>query len=159
MPTLPAIQASTSGRRFECAMPVLVNALPSSREMHVRLDWIGALIDRESDGEELILVPQADVLFDEMSRSFASGAWLSAIVFAQAMLDVELNQGNIDGLMQNLVRFGPDYVWLRNRRNHLLHADTPSPAVTVSDLKQDAGRLEQEARRAIALAVKAVSAR
>ena len=50
-------------------MPVLVNALPSSREMHVRLDWIGALIDRESDGEELILVPQAEVLFDEVSRS------------------------------------------------------------------------------------------
>ena len=66
------------------------------------------------------------------------------------MLDVELHQGNINGLMQNLVRFGPDYMWLRNRRNHLLHVDNPGPAVTVSDLKQDAGRLEHEARRAIA---------
>ena len=127
--------------------------------MQSRLDWIGALIDRESDGEGLILLPQAEALFDEMSRSFAAGAWLSAIVFAQATLDVELHKGDIDGLLQNLVRFGPDYVWLRNRRNHLLHADDPSPVVTVSDLKQDGGRLEKEARRAIALTVKAVSAR
>lgn len=140
-------------------MPAFGNALPSSSEMQRRLDWIRSLIDRESHGEGLSLSPQAEALFDEMSRCFAAGAWLAALVFAQAALDAELNQGDIDGLIQNEARFGPDYVWLRNRRNLLLHADDPRPAVTVSDLEQDGRRLEQEARRAIGLMVKAVLAR
>ena len=101
-------------------------ALSSSHEMHRRLDWIGELVDRESDGEGLDLSPQAAALFDEMSRCFAAG---------------------------------PDYLWLRNRRNHLLHADDPRPAVTSADLVQEGQRLEQEARRAIGLMVKAVTSR
>lgn len=132
---------------------------PSSIEMHRRLDWIRGLIDRESDGDGLDLSPQAAALFDELSRCFAAGAWLAALVFAQAALDAELHQGDIDGLVQNDARFGLDYLWLRNRRNHLLHADDPQPAVTCADLEQDAQRLEQEARRAIALMVKAATAR
>lgn len=154
-----AIPASISGRRSEIAMPAIGNALPSSSDMHRRLDWIRSLIDRESDGDGLDLSPQAEALFDEMSRCFAAGAWLAALVFAQAALDAELNQGDVDGLMQNEARFGPDYVWLRNRRNHLLHADTPLPAVTIADLEKDGRRLEQEARRAVGLMVKAIVAR
>lgn len=132
---------------------------PSAIEMLRRRDWIGALIDRESDGDGLDLSPQAAALFDELSHCYSAGAWLAALVFAQATLDAELYQGDIDGLTQNEARFGPDYLWLRNRRNHLLHADDPRPAVTLADLEQDAVRLEQEARRAITLLIKAVTAR
>ena len=134
-------------------------ALSFSHEMHRRLDWIGELVDRESDGEGLDLSPQAEALFDELSRCFAAGAWLASLVLAQAALDAELHQGAIDGLTQNEARFGPDYLWLRNRRNHLLHADDPRPAVTSADLVQEGQRLEQEARRAIGLMVKAVTSR
>mgnify|MGYP003111466190 FL=1 len=140
-------------------MQTFGQALPSSSDMHQRLDWIRALVDRESDGEGLDLSPQAEALFDEMSRCFAAGAWLAVLVLAQAALDAELHQGNIDGLVQNEARFGPDYLWLRNRRNHLLHADDPRPAVTMADLQQDGRLLEEEARRAIRLMVKAVLAR
>lgn len=151
--------AFSSGRRSEAVMQAAGRALSSSNEMHRRLDWIGGLIDRESDGEGLDLSPQAAALFDEMSRCFAAGAWLAALVLAQAALDAELHQGTLDGLIQNEARFGPDYLWLRNRRNHLLHADDPRPAVTSADLAQDDRRLEQEARRAIGLMVKAVTSR
>ena len=140
-------------------MQVIGRALSSSAEMHRRLDWIGEVIDQESDGEGLDLSPQAAALFDELSRCFAAGAWLASLVLAQSALDAELHQGTIDGLVQNEVRFGPDYLWLRNRRNHLLHADDPRPAVTSLDLVQDDRLLEQEARRAIGLMIKAVTAR
>lgn len=140
-------------------MQTFGHALPSTNEMHRRLDWLSGLIDRESDGEGLDLSPQAAALFDELSRCFAAGAWLASLVLAQTALDAELHQGNIEGLGQNEVRFGPDYLWLRNRRNHLLHADDPRPAITLADLEQDGRRLEQEARRAIGLLVKAVTAR
>lgn len=159
MPIRPAIPASISGRLSETKMQTFGQALPSSSEMLRRLDWIRALIDRQSDGEGLDLSPQAEALFDEMSRCFAAGAWLAALVLAQAALDAELYQGDVDGLVQNEARFGADYLWLRNRRNHLLHADDPRPAVTVADLQQDGRLLEQEARRAIGLMVKAVTAR
>lgn len=140
-------------------MQAFGQAFSSSSDMRLRLDWIRGLIDRESDGEGLNLSPQAEALFDEMSRCFAAGAWLAALLLAQATLDAELHQGDIDGMVQNEARFGPDYVWLRNRRNHLLHADDPRPAVTMADLQQDGRLLEEEARRAIGLMVKAVSAR
>ncbi|MEP6147914.1 MAG: hypothetical protein ABJ201_10900, partial [Nisaea sp.] len=132
---------------------------PSSGDMHQRLDWILGLVDRESDGQGLDLSPQAEALFDEMSRCYAAGAWLAVVVLAQAALDAELHQGEVDGLVQNEARFGSDYLWLRNRRNHLLHADDPRPAVTVADLRQDGRLLEEEARRAIKLMVKVVTAR
>lgn len=159
MPTRLAIPASISGRHSEIEMQAFGQALPSSSEMLRRVDWIRGLIDRQSDGEGLDLSPQAEALFDEMSRCFAAGAWLAALVLAQAALDAELYQGDVAGLVQNEARFGADYLWLRNRRNHLLHADDPRPAVTMADLQQDDRRLEQEARRAIGLMVKAVSAR
>jgi len=159
MPTRPAIPASISGQLSEIKMQTFGQALPSSSEMLRRLDWIRGLIDRQSDGGGLDLSPQAEALFDEMSRCFAAGAWLAALVFAQAALDAELYQGDVDGLVQNEARFGADYLWLRNRRNHLLHADDPRPAVTMADLEQDGRLLEQDARRAIGLMVKAVTAR
>lgn len=132
-------------------------ALPSQAEMRQRLGWIDRLVDKASDGEGLTLSPQAAALFDEMRQSFASGCWIAALVLAQASLDAELQQGEIDGLVQNEIRFGPDYVWLRNRRNHLLHADDAQPSVTMVDLERDAVVLEADARRSIGLVVKAVA--
>lgn len=133
-----------------------LRALPSQADMRQRLGWIDRLVDRASDGEGLALTPQAAALFDEVRLSFAAGGWLAALVLVQAALDAELQQGGIDGLVQNEIRFGHDFVWLRNRRNHLLHADDPMPAVTPGDLERNAAALEQDARRAVELFVKAV---
>ncbi|UUX50917.1 hypothetical protein NUH88_04315 [Nisaea acidiphila] len=132
-------------------------ALPSQAEMRQRLGWIDRLVDQVSDGEGVTLSPQAAALFDEMRHCFAAGCWLAALVLAQAALDAELQQGEIDGLAQNEIRFGADYVWLRNRRNHLLHVDDPMPAVTLEDLERNTATLEQDARRAFELFLKAVT--
>lgn len=128
-------------------------ASASQSEMRQRLAWMDRLIDRESDGEGLDLAPQAAALFDEMRLCFASGAWVAVLVLAQAALDAELQQDGLDGLVQNQIRFGPDYVWLRNRRNHLLHADDPRPAITLEDFAPGNPTLEREARRAVELVV------
>lgn len=134
-----------------------VRAIASYADMHQRLTWFDRLVDRESDGEGLDLAPQAAALFDEMRLCFASGAWLAALVLAQAALDAELQQEGPDGLVLNEIRFGPDYVWLRNRRNHLLHADDPRPAVTLADFRPGDSKLERDARRAVQLVVKGLA--
>lgn len=126
-------------------------------EMRERAAWIDRLVEKASDGAGISLSPQAAALFDEMRRCYAAGAWLAALILAQSALDAELHQGEIDGLTQNDVRFGADYLWLRNRRNHLLHADDPRPAVTMTDIERDSPRLQREARRAVELVVAALT--
>lgn len=125
--------------------------------MRQRLAWIDRLVDQRSDGQGLNLSPQAAALFDEMRHCFASGTWLAALILAQAALDAELEQGDIDGLTQNEIRFGHDYVWMRNRRNDVLHADDPRPAVTLADLDGEAARLKRDAQRAVELLVGAIT--
>ncbi|MBO6562791.1 MAG: hypothetical protein JJ959_19740 [Nisaea sp.] len=134
-------------------MQIAARTVASQSEMRQRLSWVDRLVDRESDGDGLDLAPQAAALFDEMRLCFASGAWVAVLVLAQAALDAELQQEGLDGLAQNEIRFGADYVWLRNRRNHLLHADDPRPAVTLEDYAPGDPHLEREARRAVELVV------
>ncbi|WP_420404104.1 hypothetical protein [Nisaea sp.] len=135
-------------------MQTSIRALASQPEMRQRLSWIDRLVDRESDGDGLDLAPQAAALFDEMRHCFASGAWLAVLVLGQAALEAEMQQDGLNGLALNQVRFGSDYLWLRNRRNHLLHADDPRPAVTVADFGPGKRTLERDARRAIELVVR-----
>ncbi|WP_193188060.1 hypothetical protein [Nisaea sediminum] len=134
-------------------MQTPIRAIASQSEMRQRLSWVDRLVDRESDGDGLDLGPQAAALFDEMRLCFASGAWVAVLVLAQAALDAEMQQDDLNGLVQNEIRFGADYVWLRNRRNHLLHADDPLPAVTLADFGPGNAALEREARRAVELVV------
>lgn len=61
------------------------------------------------------------------------------------------------GLHLNTVRFGRDYVWLREKRNGYVHNDDLLPAITARDLSIDSGRLEQEARKAIDLMADALA--
>lgn len=138
-------------------MQTPVRTIASQAEMRQRLSWLDRIVDRESDGNGLNLAPQAAALFDEMRLCFASGAWVAVLVLAQAALDAELQQDGLDGLAQNEIRFGPDYVWLRNRRNHLLHADDPRPAVTLEEFAPGDSKLEREARRAVELLVRGLA--
>lgn len=138
-------------------MQIPVRAIASPPEMRQRLSWFDRLTDRETDGAGLDLAPQTAALFDEMRLCFASGAWLAVLILGQAALDAELQNDGLDGLVQNEIRFGRDYVWLRNRRNHLLHADDPRPAVTLADFAPGDPKLERDARRAVELVVKGLA--
>jgi hypothetical protein len=131
-----------------------------SRDFEARRLWFTRLIETQTDGEGLFPPPQADALLAEMAQVFCDGVWIATVVLAQAALDADLAENDqFDGVTLNELRHGRGYVWLRERRNVLIHADGPGPAVTVDSRTRDAGALERDARRAVELAVKGLAGR
>jgi hypothetical protein len=129
-----------------------------ARPFEERRLWIAGKIEAETDGEGLFPSPQADALLAEMTQVFCSGAWLATVILAQAVLDADLMENDrLNGALLNELRHGRGYVWLRERRNALVHADGPGPAVTVGDLARDAPALERDARRAVELVIKGLA--
>jgi hypothetical protein len=135
-------------------------ARADNRAFEARRRWAEGLIRAVTDGDGLVAAPQAEALLSEMVHVFCAGAWLATVILAQAVLDADLVEGGrLDGATLNELRLGRGYVWLRNRRNALLHADGPGPAVTTRDLASDAEALERDARRAVDLVVKGLAGR
>jgi hypothetical protein len=131
-----------------------------TRGFEQRRVWIAKLIETESDGEGLFPSPQAGALLAEMLQVFCDGAWLATVILAQAVLDADLAENDrLDGMTLNELRHGRGYGWLRDRRNVLVHADGPGPAVTVDERVRDAAALEKDARRAVELVVKGLAGR
>jgi hypothetical protein len=128
---------------------------PNSRLWADRLAWFDRQL-RPVDADRPVSVgAQSEALLHECRRAFASAGWVTVVILAQAVIDSELSEqladGVSDGVQLNDVRFGRDFVWLRERRNRYLHNDGPGPAITAHDLLEDAPRLEREARKAIGL--------
>ncbi|HEY9569054.1 MAG TPA: hypothetical protein VIR38_13260, partial [Thalassobaculum sp.] len=113
------------------------------------------------DDRPLPVGGQTEAVLTELRRVFAAGAWVTALVLAQTVIDSEMfervEQAVGDGLYLNTVRFGRDYVWLRERRNAYLHNDGPVPVVTARDIALEQPRLEKEARRAVELMADALA--
>lgn len=136
---------------------------PSPRLWTDRVRWFDERLRRAGDDRPLPVGGQTEAVLTELRRVFAAGAWVTAVVLAQTAIDsevaerVEMAVG--DGLYLNQVRFGRDYVWLRERRNAYLHNENPVPAVTARDLELEQPRLEREARRAIELMADALAGR
>ncbi len=143
-----------------------------------RRAWVAATVRRETGGAGLAPPPQAAALWEEAADAFAAGLWIAALVLAQAALDAELAEtagegggfaedgggfagdGGVAGAAAlNERRHGRGYAWLRRRRNALLHADGPGPAVTSAGRAADAPALERDARRALELAARALAGR
>lgn len=134
---------------------------PSPRQWADRIRWFDERLRRAADDRPLLVGGQTEAVLTELRRVFAAGAWVTAVVLAQAAIDSEVServeQAVGDGLYLNAVRFGRDYVWLRDRRNAYLHNDGPVPAVTARDLALEQPRLEKEARRAVELMADALA--
>jgi hypothetical protein len=129
-------------------------------DFQARRVWISRLIESQGDGAGLFPSPQADALLAEMVQVFCDGAWLASVILAQAVLDADLAENEqLDGLTLNELRHGRSYIWLRERRNALVHADGPGPAVTVDSRTREAAALERDARRAVELVVKGLAGR
>ena len=72
----------------------------------------------------------------------------------QAVLDVELATSEfLDGAYVNELRTGKNFVWLRNRRNRLLHADISTHSITDADIFDDDRNLEIEAQKSLKLII------
>lgn len=136
---------------------------PSPRQWTDRIRWFDDRLRKAANDRPLYVGGQAEAVLTELRRVFAVGAWVTAVILAQTAIDSEVaervEQAVGDGLYLNAVRFGPDYVWLRERRNAYLHNDGPVPAVTAKELATESGRLEKEARRAIELMADALAGR
>ncbi|GHD58961.1 hypothetical protein GCM10017083_42720 [Thalassobaculum fulvum] len=136
---------------------------PSPRLWTDRVRWFDERLRKAADDNPLHVGSQTEAVLAELRRVFAAGAWVAAVVLAQTAIDSEVServeQAVGDGLYLNEVRFGRDYVWLRDRRNAYLHNEGPLPAVTARDLALDQPRLEKEARRAVELMADALAGR
>ena len=139
-------------------------AAPSQRLWMERQAWFQRRLDDTRGEMPAAIGEQAEALLVDLQLSFCAGAWVAVVILAQTVLDADLadraaaqegGAGGGDGLALNDIRFGRDYVWLRNRRNDLVHEEGRT-ALTIRDQTQDRTRLEAEARRAVELLFKAL---
>jgi len=150
---------------------------PSLRQWNERLRWFDERLRRAGGDRPLQVDAQTEAILTELRRVFAAGAWVTTVILAQTAIDsdvadqLEANQLGAnqlgadqmdmavggDGLHLNTVRFGRDYVWLRERRNGYIHNDAPLPAITTRDLAFEADRLERDARKAVELMADALA--
>jgi hypothetical protein len=134
---------------------------PSLRQWNERLRWFDDRLRRAAGDRPLHVDAQTEAILTELRRVFAAGAWMTVIILAQTAIDSDMaDQMDMavgDGLHLNQVRFGRDYVWLRERRNAYVHNDAPVPAITARDLALEGARLEREARKAVDLLADALA--
>ena len=150
---------------------------PSHRQWTERLRWFDDRLRRAGGGGPLQVDAQTEAILTELRRVFAAGAWVTAVILAQTAIDsdvadqvghddwemeeadvaVGMSAGGGGGLHLNTVRFGRDYVWLRDKRNGYVHNDDRLPAITARELALEAARLEQEARKAVELMADALA--
>ncbi len=134
---------------------------PSLRQWNERLRWFDERLRRAGGDAPLQVDAQTEAILMDLRRVFAAGAWVTVVILAQTAIDsdvaerVDMAVG--DGLHLNTVRFGRDYVWLRERRNAYVHNDAPLPAITARDIAHDSARLEHEARKAVELMADALA--
>lgn len=150
---------------------------PSHRQWTERLRWFDDRLRRAGGDRPLQVDAQTEAILTELRRVFAAGAWVTAVILAQTAIDsdvadqvghddwemeeadmaVGMGSGGGGGLHLNTVRFGRDYVWLRDKRNGYVHNDDRLPAITARELALEASRLEQEARKAVDLMADALA--
>lgn len=156
---------------------------PSHRQWTERLRWFDERLRRAGGDAPLQVDAQTEAILTELRRVFAAGAWVTAVILAQTAIDSDVadqvghadwDVGEADmavgigsgggtfggaggGLHLNSVRFGRDYVWLRDKRNGYVHNDDRVPAITARELSLEASRLEQEARKAVELMADALA--
>lgn len=125
---------------------------PSGRDWQARASWFARRIEAFGDAGRPI-GPRTGALVVELERVFCAGGWLAAVVLAQTVIDAAMQEAD-DGWVE--VSLSRDLLWLRDRRNSLVHHDTDAPPVTLHDLEADAAALERDARRAVELMVAAL---
>jgi hypothetical protein len=124
---------------------------PSGRDWQARAAWFAHRTEALGDAG-----PRTGALLAELERVFCAGAWLAAVVLAQTVVEAAMQEAD-DGWAE--VTLSRDLLWLRDRRNSLVHHDTDAPPVTLHDLEADAAALERDARRAVGLMAVALGGR
>ena len=135
----------------------------SSQTHSKRSQWVQKLLDdsldkNSADLHDMNLTPHATALLVEAMNSFCAGNWVATIILVQAVLDIELaTNESLNGVYVNELRTGKDLVWLRNRRNRLLHADSGIHPITEADIVNDDRNLALEAQKSLKMVIKGLT--
>ena len=101
---------------------------------------------------------RAAALMLEAMRVFCTGNWVSTLILSQATIDAALwDEDGLKGINTNKLRTDAEYVWLRNRRNTILHSIPGVTPITMHDFNLDDEGLEKDAKQALLLTIRGLT--
>lgn len=139
-----------------------INAV-SLRDFSTRKQWLQNVLDEAVDKEnstlsDMNLNSRAAALMLEAMRVFCVGNWISTLIVSQATIDAALwGEDELHGINTNKLRTDADYVWLRNRRNTILHSVPEVTPITLHDFNFDNESLEKDAKQALLLTIRGLT--
>jgi hypothetical protein len=119
--------------------------LPSKETWEIRRQWFESLEnsflnERASYG----LSDQACALVGEVQTVFCSGAWVTVLIMAIAVIESHVGEFGYSDLNNN-----PTFQKLRKRRNSIVHFQDKHPGISVDQQWSDRVKLETEAKEAV----------
>ena len=135
----------------------------SPRNFVTRKRWLQNVLDEAVDKEnstlsDMNLNSRAAALMLEAMRVFCTGNWVSTLILSQATIDAALwDEDGLKGINTNKLRTDAEYVWLRNRRNTILHSVPGVTPITMHDFNLDDEGLEKDAKQALLLTIRGLT--
>tara|TARA_B100000886_G_scaffold164441_1_gene112157 strand:- start:295 stop:738 length:444 start_codon:yes stop_codon:yes gene_type:complete len=135
----------------------------SPRNFVTRKQWLQNVLDEAVDKEnstlsDMNLNSRAAALMLEAMRVFCTGNWVSTLILSQATIDAALwDEDGLKGINTNKLRTDAEYVWLRNRRNTILHSVPGVTPLTMHDFNLDDEGLEKDAKQALLLTIRGLT--
>lgn len=97
----------------------------------------------------------------ELERCFCSGCWVASIILSASIVEVHLsylNQWKKDERSVAVEKLGltPEWDWLRERRNNLIHGKVGSEdsRLSTTEYRYKRDDMQREAERAVSVALK-----
>jgi len=135
----------------------------SPRNFVTRKKWLQNVLDEAVDKKnstlsDMNLNSRAAALMLEAMRVFCTGNWVSTLILSQATIDAALwDEDGLKGINTNKLRTDAEYVWLRNRRNTILHSVPGVTPITMHDFNLDDEGLEKDAKQALLLTIRGLT--
>ena len=135
----------------------------SPRNFATRKQWLQNILNEAVDKEnstlsDMNLNSRAAALMLEAMQVFCAGNWVSTIIVSQATIDAALwDEDGLKGINTNKLRTDAEYVWLRNRRNTILHSVPGVRPITLHDFDFDNEGLERDAKKALLLTIRGLT--
>ena len=135
----------------------------SRRNFATRKKWLQNILNEAVDKEnstlsDMNLNSRAAALMLEAMRVFCTGNWVSTLILSQATIDAALwDEDGLKGINTNKLRTDAEYVWLRNRRNTILHSVPGVTPITMHDFNLDDEGLEKDAKQALLLTIRGLT--
>ena len=133
------------------------------RDFARRKQWLQGILDeavdkRNSKLADMNLNSKAAALMLEAMKLFCSGHWVSSIIMSQATIDAALwDDKGLKGIDTNKLKTSAEYVWLRNKRNSILHSMPDVTPITLHDFDTDDDMLARDSKKAILLTIQGLA--